>query len=59
MKYKALVSFAGKITMGKGEVREISNKELISDLLKAKYIAPAEEVVEEVEVPVQNKKSKK
>lgn len=38
MKVKALKSFAGIISMAKGEVKEISNKELISDLLQAKYI---------------------
>jgi hypothetical protein len=37
-KYKALVSFSGLITMSKNEVRELKDKEIIEDLLKAKYI---------------------
>ena len=53
MKVKALVSFVGQISMAKGEVREISNKELISDLLNAKYI---EEIKEEVKTPTKKKK---
>ena len=57
MKYKALVSFAGKISMAKGQVREISNQELISDLLKAKYIEAIEEVTEVT--PAKKPKSKK
>ena len=36
--YRALVSFTGLITMKKGEVREIKNKALVKDLLKANYI---------------------
>lgn len=44
--YKALVSFSGLINMTKGEVREIKDKEIIKDLLKAGYI---EEVVEKKE----------
>lgn len=43
MKYKALVSFVGQISMAKDEVREISDKELISDLLQAKYIEKVQE----------------
>ena len=38
MKYKALKSFSGLISMAKGEVREIKDKTLIADLLDAKYI---------------------
>ena len=37
-KYKALVSFAGIITMATGEEREIKDKEIVDDLLNAKYI---------------------
>lgn len=36
--YKALVSFAGRISMVKGEVREIDDPEIVADLLKANYI---------------------
>lgn len=36
--YKALESFVGKISMVKGEVKEILDKEIAKDLLKAGYI---------------------
>lgn len=38
MKIKALVSFAGEISMYKGEERECNNKVILSDLINAKYI---------------------
>lgn len=73
MKYKALVSFTGKISMGKGEVREIVDRELANSLLQPHYIEPVEveevtepveveetaEEVEEVTEPVVEKKSNK
>ena len=36
--FKALISFSGKISMSKGQVKEIKDKEIIKDLLKAGYI---------------------
>jgi hypothetical protein len=36
--YKALTSFSGLISMSKGEVREIKDKEIVKDLLQAKFI---------------------
>lgn len=38
VKVKALVSFSGIITMTKDEVRDIANKEIYEDLLRAKYV---------------------
>jgi hypothetical protein len=38
MKVKALVSFAGKVTMAKDEVREIKEKGIYQDLIKANYV---------------------
>ena len=52
MMYKALVGFSGKITMSKGEVKEINDKTLVDDLTKAKYIEP-------IEKPKKEKTSKK
>ena len=52
MMYKALVGFSGKITMSKGEVMEIKDKELVADLTKAKFIEP-------IEKPKKEKTSKK
>lgn len=42
MRYKALVSFSGLISMIGGEVRELSDQTIIDDLLKAGYIIPFE-----------------
>ena len=36
--YKALKSFCGIVTMYKGEIKEIKDKEIVNDLLKAGYI---------------------
>lgn len=43
MKYKALISFVGKVTMAQDEIKEISDEEIIKDLLNAGYIKPVEE----------------
>lgn len=51
MRYKALKSFSGLISMAMGEVREITNSSLINDLLKAGYI--------EAEKPKKESKSNK
>ena len=36
--YRAVVGFTGLLTMKKGEVKEIKDKALVKDLLKAGYI---------------------
>ena len=36
--YKATISFTGLVTMKKGEVKEIKDKKIVKDLLKAGYI---------------------
>ena len=36
--YKALISFSGVISMRKGEVRAITDKAVVADLLRAGYI---------------------
>lgn len=38
MKYKALKSFSGLVSMHEGEIKEITDKDIISDLLKVRYI---------------------
>ena len=38
MLYKALTSFGGAISMAEDEVREITDKAIVEDLLKAGYI---------------------
>lgn len=42
MRYKALVSFSGKIAMAMGDIREIEDASLVDDLMKAGYIIPFE-----------------
>ncbi len=49
--YKALKSFAGAVSMGKGDVKEINDKEIVKDLLNAGYI-------EEVKPAKKEKKEK-
>lgn len=41
MKVKALVSFAGQVTMAPGEVRDIKDKAVVKDLLRAGYVEEA------------------
>jgi len=36
--YRALKTFSGKISMKKGDVKEIESKDIINDLLRSKYI---------------------
>ena len=62
--YRALVSFSGRISMAVGEVREISDKEVVKDLLNAKYIEevnakPKAEPKEEPEAEPKEEKPKK
>ena len=45
MMFKALISFTGLISMGEGDVREISDVSLANDLLKAGYIEQVKDVV--------------
>jgi len=43
MRVKALKSFAGKVTMSFGEVREIKDKVVLKDLLRAGYVEEIKE----------------
>ena len=38
MLVKAIVSFAGKVSMGAGETQEVSDEETLKDLLRAGYV---------------------
>lgn len=42
MKVKAVLSFGGKVNMGRGEVRNIPDGEVLKDLLKCGYVEPVE-----------------
>lgn len=63
MKYMALVSFSGLISMSMGEVREINDQKIVKDLLKAGYIQELKETkitkVEEQKVTKSKKGVKK
>lgn len=60
--YKAKVSFSGLVTMRKGQVKDIKDKALIEDLLKANYIEevkPEKEKKPEEVKPEKEEKPKK
>lgn len=42
--YRALISFSGLVSMVEGEVREISDKAVVKDLLNCGYIEAVEEI---------------
>lgn len=44
MRYKALVSFTGIISMAMGDVREISDTSVAKDLLNAGYVEEIKEI---------------
>ena len=48
MKYRALVSFTGTISMAGGEVRDISDPAISANLLKCGYIEPMEKKSEKI-----------
>ena len=58
MRYKALVSFSGKIAMAMGDIREIEDASLVDDLVKAGYIVPHETELEEKEEKPKKKTTK-
>ena len=47
MKVKAIKSFCGVISMNEGEVREVSDLNLVSDLVNAGLVENAEKKIEE------------
>ena len=38
MKIKALCSFAGVVSMAKGEIRDCENMDVVNDLLESRYV---------------------
>ncbi len=44
MKYRALIGFAGSISMYQGEVRQIDDEEIVKDLLNCHYIEEVDEL---------------
>lgn len=52
-KVRATISFAGIVTMGAGEEREIMDAHICKDLLKAGYV---EEIKEEESIPAKRRK---
>lgn len=61
MKYKALKSFSGIVSMVSGEVKDISDPLVIKDLVKAGYIVEVKpaKTKAEVEAEVKPKKTTK
>lgn len=61
MKYKALKSFSGVVSMVSGEVKDISDPLVVKDLIKAGYIVEVKpaKTKAEVEAEVKPKKTTK
>lgn len=55
MLVKALTSFAGKVSMYEGEVRDIADKAILDDLIHAKYVEPEVQEAEIVAKPAKKK----
>ena len=58
MKYKALNSFSGAISMAKDEIRELTDQSLIKDLTRAGHIMPYVKI-EKSKAGLKNKKGGK
>lgn len=56
MRVRALTSFAGRISMSKGEVMEVKDKTILQDLLHAGYITEVKAETKPVQKPVENSK---
>lgn len=56
--YRAIKSFAGKVSMKKGDLKDIKDEVVIKDLLKAGYIVEekVENVINKVEKNLENVK---
>jgi hypothetical protein len=54
--YKALVSFSGKLSMSKGQVREIKDNVIVEDLLRAGYIEEVKPTKKDEVKPTKKKK---
>lgn len=59
MKIKALVSFSGLISMGIGEERDITDNEVLNDLLSANYVEEVRPTIKSETKPVTKKGVKK
>lgn len=60
MKYRALLSFSGVISMSMGDIREIADKDIANDLLKAGYIEELKETkIKKLEAPKNKRGGKK
>ena len=57
--YKALKTFVGKISMVEGEVKNILDKDVIDDLLKAGYIEEVKQAENKVKEEVKKVTLKK
>lgn len=51
MKVKANISFTGMTTMTAGEVREIVDENILTDLLQSGYVIPVEVQAPETQTP--------
>lgn len=56
--YKALKSFGGKISMKKGEIKDINDEDIANDLLNAGYIEEIKEETKEIKEKIINEVKK-
>lgn len=56
--FKALKSFCGKVSMKKGETKDINDEEVIKDLLNAGYIEEVKEETKKVTAKVKEEVKK-
>lgn len=59
MRCKALLSFAGAVTMAKGQEAELSNNSALADLLRCGYVVPVEAPTVTVKESEDNGKAKR
>ena len=56
--FKALKSFGGKISMKKGEVKDINDEDIVKDLINAGYIEEIKEETKEIKEKIINEVKK-
>lgn len=54
MLVKALTNFGGAVSMYEGEVKEITDKVVLNDLIRAGYVEPEIQEAEVMEKPAKN-----
>ena len=56
--FKALKSFCGKVSMKKGETKDINDKNIIKDLLNSGYIEEVKDEIKKIDTKVEEEVEK-